>query len=110
MNGINAFSSNTHIAWLNQSFFVLLTLAVTVSYALYMLNKNILLSLSALFLLLPSFMMPYFQNWYLPFIFVYALIPQQKKELNVTVAWLIFMVAVLVFSGTNFQLWLQYLH
>ncbi len=110
MNGINAFSSNTHIAWANQSFFVLLTLGVTVSYAVYMLNKNILLSLSALFLLLPSFMLPYFQNWYLPFIFVYALIPQQKKELNVTVAWLIFMVAVLVFSGTNFQLWLQYLH
>ena len=87
MNGINAFSSNTHIVWVDQSFFVLLTLGVTVSYALYMLNKNVLLSLSALFLL-PSFMMPYFQNWYLPFIFMYALIPQQKKELNVTVFWL----------------------
>ena len=110
MNGINAFSSNTHIAWINQSFFVLLTLGVTIAYAVYMLNKNVLLSLSALFLLLPSFLMPYFQNWYFPFIFVYALIPQQKKELNVTVFWLGFMIGVLALSGTNFQLLIQYFH
>jgi hypothetical protein len=110
MNGINAFSSNTHISWANQSFFVLLTLAATLAYAVYMLNKNPLLSLSALFLLLPSFAMPYIQNWYMPFLFVYALIPQQKKELNATVFWLIFMVAVLAFSGTNFQLLIPYFH
>ncbi|MGA3111047.1 MAG: hypothetical protein ABSE15_03335, partial [Candidatus Bathyarchaeia archaeon] len=110
MNGINAFSSNTHIAWVDQSFFVLLTLGVTVSYAIYMLNKNVLLSLSALFLLLPSFLLPYIQNWYFPFIFVYTLIPQQKKELNVTVLWLGFMIGVLAYSGTNFQLLIQYFH
>jgi hypothetical protein len=110
MNGINAFSSNTHIAWVNQSFFVLLTLGATISYAVYMLNKNSLLSLSALFLLLPSFLMPYIQNWYFPFIFVYALIPQQKKELNVTVFWLGFMITILAYSGTNFQLLIQYFH
>ncbi|HKM59683.1 MAG TPA: hypothetical protein VJY36_02300, partial [Candidatus Bathyarchaeia archaeon] len=110
MNGINAFSSNTHIAWVDQSFFVLLTLGVTASYAIYMLNKNVLLSLSALFLLLPSFLMPYIQNWYFPFIFVYALIPQQRKELNITVLWLGFMIGVLAYSGTNFQLLIQYFH
>ena len=82
-------------------------MAATVAYALYMLNKNPLLSLSALFLLLPSFLLPYFQNWYLPFIFLYALIPQQKKEPDATVFWLIFMVAVLAFSGTNFQMFFQ---
>ncbi len=109
-NGINAFSSNTHILWTNQAFFVLLTLGVTVAYVVYMLNKNPLLSLSALFLLLPSFMMPYLQNWYTPFIFVYALIPQQKKELNATVFWLGFMIVILSFSGTNFQMLFQYLH
>jgi len=48
--------------------------------------------------------MPYFQNWYLPFIFLYALVPQRKKELDVTVFWLIFMIAVLAFAGTNFQI------
>jgi len=110
MNGINAFSSNTHIAWVDQSFFVLLTLGITASYAIYMLNKNVLLSLSALFLLLPSFLMPYIQNWYFPFIFVYALIPQQRKELNITVLWLGFMIGVLAYSGTNFQLLVQYFH
>ena len=72
---------------------VLLTLTATLLYAAYMLNKNKLLSLSAVFLLLPSFMLPYFQYWYTPFIFVYALIPQKKREVEVTVVWLIFMVA-----------------
>lgn len=103
MNGINAFSSNTQITWSTQSFSVLLTLAATLAYAVYMLNKNSLLSLSALFLLLPSFMLPYFQNWYIPFIFIYALIPQQKKELEITMVWLIFMIFMLSFSGISFN-------
>jgi hypothetical protein len=103
MNGINAFSSNTQVTWGLQSFSVLLTLAVTLAYAVYMLNKNSLLSFSALFLLLPSFMLPYFQNWYLPFIFIYALIPQQKKELDVTMVWLIFMIFMLSFGAISFN-------
>jgi hypothetical protein len=104
MNVINAFSSNTQISWAPQSFLVLLTLAVTLAYSVYMLNKNSLLSLSALFLLLPSFMLPYFQNWYIPFIFVYALIPQQKKELEVTMVWLIFMIFMLSLARAFFNL------
>jgi hypothetical protein len=103
MNGINAFSPNSQISWTLQSFSVLLTLAATLAFAVYMLNKNSLLSLSALFMLLPSFMLPYFQNWYLPFIFIYVLIPQQKKELEVTMLWLIFMIAVLSFGGVSFN-------
>ncbi len=103
MNGLNAFSSNTQISWGLQSILVLLILAVTLAYALYMLNKNSLLSLSALFLLLPSFMLPYFQNWYLPFIFVYVLIPQQKKELEITAIWLMFIIFMLVFSASFFN-------
>jgi hypothetical protein len=103
MNGINSFSPNAQIPWSLQSMAVLLTLAATLVYALYMLNRNSLLSLSALFLLLPSFMLPYFQNWYLPFIFVYVLIPQQKKELEATIIWLVFMIAVLSFGGIAFN-------
>jgi hypothetical protein len=103
MNGINVFSTSTQVSWSLQSFSVLLTLAVTVAYAVYMLNKNSLLSLSAFFLLIPSFLMPYFQNWYFPFLFVYALIPQQRKELDVTVVWLVFLIVVLGISGANYQ-------
>lgn len=103
MNGINAFSSHSQIPWTLQSFSVLLTLSVTLLFVFYMLNKNSLLSLSALFLLLPSLMLPYFQNWYLPFIFLYVLIPQRKKELEVTMIWLIFMIAVLSFGGVSFN-------
>ena len=103
MNGINAFAPHSQIPWILQSFSVLLTLAATLVYAFYMLNKNKLLSLLALFLLLPSFTLPYFQNWYLPFIFVYVLIPQRKKEIEATMLWLIFMIAVLSFGGVSFN-------
>jgi hypothetical protein len=103
MNGINIFAANTQISWSLQSFSILLTLALTVAYAIYMYNKNCLLSLSALFLLLPSFLLPYFQNWYIPFIFVYVLIPQQKEELEATTIWLIFLIVVLGISGANYQ-------
>ena len=99
MNGINAFAPHSQSPWTLQAFSVLLTLAATLVFAVYMLNKNSLLSLSALFLLLPSFMLPFFQNWYLPFMFVYILIPQRKKELEATVIWLIFMIFMLSFGG-----------
>jgi len=103
MNGVNAFSSNSQIVWSLQSSSVLLMLAVTIAYSVYMLNKNSLLSISALFLLLPSFILPYFQNWYLPFIFIYILIPQKKRELEMTMLWLIFMIFMLSFGGVAFS-------
>ncbi len=99
MNGINAFAPHTQISWSLQFTYILLTLAATLVYTFYMLNKNSLLSLSALFLLLPSFTLPYFQNWYIPYFFVYILIPQRKTELGVTMIWLIIMIALLAFSG-----------
>lgn len=103
MNGVNAFSSHSQIPWFLQSFAVLLTLAATLTYVFYMHNKNSLLALSALFMLLPSFLLPYFQNWYLPFIFIYILIPKKKLELEATMVWLVFMVAVLSFGGASFN-------
>jgi hypothetical protein len=103
LNGVNAFSSHSQLPWATQSFAVLLTLTVTLSFAVYMLKRNPLLSLSAIFILAPIFTMPYFQIWYLPFFFVYALIPQQKREREVTMLWLIFMMAVLSFGGVSFN-------
>ncbi|HLN89548.1 MAG TPA: hypothetical protein VK253_05735, partial [Candidatus Binatia bacterium] len=104
MNVINAFAPHSQVSWSYQSFSVLLTLAVTLAYAAYMLNKNSLLSLTAIFLLLPSFMLPFFQYWYIPFIFVYTLIPQHKKEFEVTIFWLIFMIVMLCFSNNPLQI------
>jgi hypothetical protein len=103
MNGINAFSPNAQINWPLQSTAVLLTLAGTLIYAVYMLNRNKLLSLSAVFLLLPSFLLPYFQNWYLPYLFVYVLIPERKNEFTATLIWMIFMVVVLSYGGSSFN-------
>ncbi len=103
MNAIAAFSPHAQILWTRQAFAILLTLAVTLVYAGYMLNKNKLLSMSAIFMLLPVFVLPYFQNWYLPYLFVYALIPQRKNEFTATVIWLIFMVIVLSFGGSAFD-------
>jgi hypothetical protein len=34
---------------------------------------------------------------------MYVLIPQRKKELEVTMIWLIFMIAVLSFGGVSFN-------
>jgi hypothetical protein len=103
MNGVNAFSPHAQISWELQSFAVLLTLTVTLLTAIYLLNKNSLISLSAIFLLLPSFTMPYFQMWYLPSFFIYALVPKQQRTMEVTMIWLIFMMAVLSFGGLAFN-------
>ncbi len=103
LNGINAFSSNPQLPWMTQSFAVLITLIVTLLFAIYMLKKNPLLSLSSIFVLWPSFTMPYFQIWYFPFFFLYALFPNQKKEIEVTMLWLVFMMVMLSFGGVSFN-------
>jgi hypothetical protein len=111
LNGINAFMPHAQISWSMQLTAVLLTLGVTIAYSAYMLNKNRFLSLSALFLLLPSFTLPYFQNWYLPFMFVYVIVPQRREEVEATMVWLVFMVFVLSFGGVAFnplQIWAHF--
>ena len=103
MNGVNAFSSHPQLPWVSQSLAVLLTLAVTLLFAVYMLKRNSLLALSAIFVLLPTFTLPYFQIWYLPFFLLYAFFPKQKRETEITVLWLIFMMAMLSFGGISFN-------
>ncbi len=103
MNGINAFSSHAQITWEIQSFAVVLTLAVTLLFAVYMYKRNPFISLSAIFLLLPLFTMPFFQIWYLPFFFGYALLPQQKRDMELTMIWLLFIMSVLAFGGISFN-------
>ena len=50
LNSINAFAPHAQISWTWQSLSVLLTLAATLVYAFYMLNKNGLLSIISPFL------------------------------------------------------------
>jgi hypothetical protein len=103
MNGVNAFSLHAQIPWYLQAFTVLLTLVVTLVCAVYLLNRSRLMSLFMVFSLLPAFTMPYFQPWYLPFFFVFPLIPQSKRSLEVTLVWLIFMALVLSFGGLSYN-------
>ncbi|MCW4000416.1 MAG: hypothetical protein NWE93_09265 [Candidatus Bathyarchaeota archaeon] len=103
MNGVNAFAPRPQITWNIHAFAVLFTLAATVVYALYMLNKNRLLTLSALFLLVPSFFLPYFQNWYIPFIYANVFLAQDKKQATATVLWLTVLVGVLYTGGLGFN-------
>jgi hypothetical protein len=103
MNSINAFMPNAQIPWSLQSTAVLLTLAATLVYVLYMRNRNPLMALSALFLLVPSFLLPFFQNWYIPFIFVYVLVPKRKGEIVATMIWVIFLIVVLSFGASAFN-------
>jgi hypothetical protein len=102
-NGVNAFSPHVQLPWALQAFTVLLTFTVTMICAGYLFNRSRLVSLFMVFSLLPCFTMPYFQAWYLPFFFVYPLFPQQRHALEVTMAWLIFMVIVLSFGGAAFN-------
>jgi hypothetical protein len=103
MNGVNSFTPHAQISWGLQTFAVLLTLSVTLACSAYLLNRNRIIALFAVFSLLPIFSMPYFQPWYLPVFFVYPLIPQSKRSLQVTLAWLVFIVLILSFGGLSFN-------
>ena len=103
MNGLTAFNLHSQIPWLFQSLAVLLTLTITLFFSLYMLGKNPIISLLSLFILLPSFFLQYFQIWYLPFLFLYSLIPQKKRDVELTLIWLFFMMGMLSFGALSFN-------
>ena len=103
MNGVNAFSPHAQIPWMLQAFTILLTLSVTLVCAVYLLNRSRIVSLFMVFSLLPCFTMPYFQSWYMPFFFGYLLFPKEKRALEVTVIWVVFMAIVLSFGGLAYN-------
>jgi hypothetical protein len=103
MNGVNAFSPHAQLPWGAQTLVVVLTLGVTLTCCLYLRNESRLISLSILFSLIPAFMMPYFQPWYLPFFFLYPLIQQSKRSIVITMIWLVFIVFVLSFGGLSYN-------
>ncbi len=103
MNSVNAFSPHAQIPWWLQVFAVFLLMAVTLICAFYMFRRNRLVSLFMVFSLLPCLTMPYFQTWYLPFFYVIALIPKQKRDLEVTVIWLVIISLVLSYGGFSFN-------
>lgn len=103
MNGVNAFSPHAQLPWSIQALVVLLTLGVTIVCSMYLLNKSPFISFAILFSLFPLFIMPYFQPWYLPFFFIYSLIPQSKRSIEVTMTWLVFIVLVLSFGGLSYN-------
>jgi hypothetical protein len=103
MNGINAFNLHSQIPWIVQSLAVLSTLTITLLFSIYFLDKNPIISLSSIFILIPSFFLIYFQIWYLPFFFVYSLIPWKKREVDLTLIWILFIVTMLSFGTLSFN-------
>jgi len=103
MNGVNAFSPHGQISWELQAFIVLLFVSITLFVSVRLMNKSRLVSLFAVFSLLPCLTMPYFQPWYLPLFFVYLLIPQNKHSLQITIVWIVFVAIVLSFGGLSYN-------
>lgn len=103
MNVANAFSRHAQASWGLQVLAVLIVLIGTLSSTLYLLHKNRGMSFFTLFLLLPCLTMPYFQQWYFPFFFIYLLIPQQKHSLQLILLWLILLMIVLSFGGLSYN-------
>jgi len=99
MNSVNAFNLHAQITWALQASAVLLTILVTLVCAVYLLNRNRLVSSFMFFSLFPCLAMPYFQVWYLPYFFIYLLFPKEERTLEITVIWVVFMAIVLSFGG-----------
>jgi hypothetical protein len=103
MNGLNAFNLNSQIPWTLQSIAVLSTSTITLLFSLYFLDKNPILTLSSIFMLIPSFFLTYFQIWYIPVFFLYTLIPEQKRYIETTLVWVLFIIVMLSFGAISFN-------
>lgn len=102
MNPINLFNMHSQISWCIQCVLVLLAFTVTMM-TVNMLEQNKALQFLLVFSLFPCFLMPYFQPWYLPFFFVYTLLSQNRRELNITLVWVIALSLILSLGGLSFN-------
>lgn len=103
MNGINAFNPHSQINWIVQSIAVLSTVGITLVFSIYFLNKNPVLTISSISILIPSLFLIYFQIWYIPFFFIYTLIPQKKRNVEITLLWILFIIFMLSFGAISFN-------
>jgi hypothetical protein len=103
LNTVNAFNPQAQIPWGWQVFAVILTLVFTLSCAVYLLKTSRIISFFMVFSLIPFFILPYFQVWYLPYFFVYLLIPQTKRSMEVTLLWITIMVFVISFGAISYN-------
>ncbi len=103
MNSVNAFSPHAQGPWPMQFFAVMLTLTLTIVSSVYLISRSRITPLFMIFALAPAFMMPYFQPWYLPFFFVYLLVPQEKRSRQVTLVWIVFISFILAFGGLAYN-------
>ncbi|MFB0544934.1 MAG: hypothetical protein ACETVN_04415, partial [Asgard group archaeon] len=90
MNAIYLFGPHAQLPWQTRFFAIFSTLALTITIVLYLLRKGgAISSLLLFYTFLPFFSMAYFQPWYFPFFFIYALIPERTSLVNVVVLWLV---------------------
>jgi len=90
MNSVYLFGPHAQLPWQTRFFAIFSTLALTIIIALYLLRKGGAISSLLLFYsFLPFFTMAYFQPWYFPYFYIYALIPERTNLVNVVVLWLV---------------------
>jgi len=90
MNSIYLFGPHAQLPWQTRFFAIFSTLALTMIIVLYLLRKGGQISSLLLFYaFLPFFTMAYFQPWYFPYFYIYALIPERTSLVNVVVLWLV---------------------
>lgn len=90
MNGIYLFGPHAQIPWQTRFFAIFSTLAFAIIIVLYLLRKGGTISSLLLFYsFFPFFTMAYFQPWYFPYFYIYALIPERASLVNVVVLWLV---------------------
>jgi len=105
MNSIYLFGPHAQLPWQTRFFAIFSTLALTLIIALHMLRKGGNINSSLLFYaLLPFFTMAYFQPWYFPYFYIYALIPERASQVNFVVLWLVAISLILSLGYFKYDL------
>lgn len=90
MNAVYLFGPHAQLSWQTRLSAIFSTLALTIIMAFYLLRKGGQInSLLLFYTFFPFFTMAYFQPWYFPYFYIYALIPERTSLVNVIVLWLV---------------------
>lgn len=108
MNGIYVFSHHPQLHWHVQLSAVLLTLSVTFAIIVYFLRKGCTIcSMLLFYALFPGLSLPYFQQWYFPYLYIYLLIPWEKRSINFMALWLIAVTCIITLGNFMYDpIWL----
>ena len=107
MNSLYLFMTPVFLAETVHFAIILLMVFLTLFLAIYGLKRDLWLSVFVFYLILPCIILPYFQQWYFPYIFIPILLMKNKRSSTLYAIWILILIFAITMGSLRYDpVWL----